>query len=100
MVDELSRETVALLDAYRAGDWEPTPEEACLAEELARGHWTAAWFRSGLRQADRTVVQGRLVKLLDPAAAVLEEPNIAVSEEAEVALLQLRVLMDSIAPSP
>ncbi|MFF5131087.1 hypothetical protein ACFY41_29705 [Streptomyces syringium] len=82
----------ALLTQYTTRAWEPTPAEHEFAEDLARAQTSAAWLRSGLREAPA----GRLADVLIPAAAVLERE----SPLPEDLVLAVRRLLDAVAPPP
>ncbi|MGK5546678.1 hypothetical protein ACSNOH_18390 [Streptomyces sp. URMC 127] len=76
-------DVTALLAQYTARAWEPTPAERAFAEDLARAQTSAAWLRSGLREAP----PGRLADVLVPAAAVLER-EFPLPEDVVLAVCQ------------
>ncbi|MFI0914206.1 hypothetical protein [Streptomyces abikoensis] len=98
MVEELKTDTVALRAAYDARRWEPTPEESCFAEDIAMLNWTGDRLRAGIRGTSPVLAGSPVVKLLGRAAEVLERPALAATDEAAVALLELRRLVDAISP--
>ncbi|MCZ0991804.1 hypothetical protein O1M54_50955 [Streptomyces diastatochromogenes] len=57
-------------------------------------HWSGSVFRAALRGMPPSVRSGRLVDVLDPAAALLE---LVDTSGARDALLALRQLVDALA---
>ncbi|MEU5239716.1 hypothetical protein ACH4UR_25340 [Streptomyces lydicus] len=92
LAEALHRDAAVLMEAYRTGQWTPTPSEHELAEDLARGHWNATYFRASLRELPPAARSGRLIEILAPAAEVFDRESV-VQDLA----LQLRRLTDAIA---
>ncbi|MEU0817494.1 hypothetical protein [Streptomyces mirabilis] len=51
--------------------------ERLLAEGLTRAQWSGSAFRASLRDVPESMRAGRLIDVLDPAAAVLESADIS-----------------------
>jgi hypothetical protein len=64
---------------------------------VARGHWSGAWLRAALREAEPAVTGGQFGPVLHSAASVLE---CAGGDQEHGMLLALRQLVDAIAPAP
>ncbi|OAH11310.1 hypothetical protein [Streptomyces jeddahensis] len=94
MTAALESDVAGLLEGYEDGTWHPATEERALAEGLARARWSPDSFRASLRAVSPAIRAGRLVDVLDPAAAVLES---AGTPGADSALLALRRLVDALA---
>ncbi|WP_329321633.1 hypothetical protein [Streptomyces sp. NBC_01262] len=96
LADALRRDAAALLEAYGNRTWTPAPEEHDLAEGLARALWSGSAFRTALRDVPPAVRSGRLIDVLEPAAAVLDDG----AADQEDTVLQLRVLVDALTAAP
>lgn len=95
LAQALLRDAAALLEAYQARTWTPAPAEREFAEDLARSRWTGTSFREALRDVPPAVRSGRLIDILEPAAAVLDQ-----GAAADDTVLQLRVLVDALTAAP
>jgi hypothetical protein len=76
MTDVLEWDARTLLEEYDGGG-SPSTGERLLAEGLARAQWSGSAFRASLRDVPGSVRAGRLIDVLDPAAAVLESAGIS-----------------------
>jgi hypothetical protein len=94
MTDALERDARALLAAYDDGSWRPADGELTLAGDSARVNWNGSVFRAALREVPSSVRSGRLIDVLDPAAALLELVDASGSRDA---LRPLRQLVDALA---
>ncbi|MER5348048.1 hypothetical protein ABT030_48945 [Streptomyces mirabilis] len=70
----LERDARTLLEEYDGGG-SPSTGERLLAEGLARAQWSGSAFPASLRDVSESVRAGRLIDVLDPAAAVLSSPT-------------------------
>ncbi|MFG3499275.1 hypothetical protein [Streptomyces sp. NPDC047928] len=93
LADAVRQDAAALLEQYEDGRWAQEQAERELAEGLARGQWSGAFFRACLRDVPPAVRSGRLVDVLAPAADVLDRGDV----DRDV-VLQLRVLVDALTP--
>ncbi|MFD9286341.1 hypothetical protein ACFWD7_56170 [Streptomyces mirabilis] len=76
MTHVLEGDARTLLEEYDGGG-SPSTGEPLLAEGLARAQWSGSAFRASLRDVPESVRAGRLIDVLDPAAAVLESADIS-----------------------
>jgi hypothetical protein len=72
MTDALERDARTLIEEYDGGG--PSTGERLLAEGLARAQWSGSASRASLRDVPESVRAGRLIDVLDPAAAAVPEP--------------------------